>query len=243
MCLVCASDLHLPAGTRADEVSAGPSKEIGNLSSPIRGLAFGGPYLAAIAMNGQVAIWTLDDQTVENSWKAHPVRANAIKVGREGTWCVTGGLDGLALWSLPGRQLIGRHFNDRQGVASLDLSPSENTVAVAFLDGSIALVSLPDLKLLWSAQGHADVASAVAFHPSGKWLVSTGWDEAMHGWDAGSGKQILSERKSGASLAWNRDGKRLALARHDCVLVLDEQLKTLEGSSAKLDYFWDEDCT
>jgi WD40 repeat protein len=240
-----AADLRIPKGVKADEKVTGKWKELGHLGSPIRSLSFSGSSLGALSQNGVASVWKLDGHGLVKEWKAHPHRANTLQLSTDGTICLTGGLDGISLWELPEAKLRIHGFDDRMGVACIHLHPTDPTLAAAaFLDGSIAVFCLSDLKIIWSTQAHKDVASSVAFHPSGKGLVSAGWDKTLQHWDAANGKCIASRDSIlGGSLCWSPSGDCLAVATNASLSILDRDLRDLEGSSSMLDFYWAADCT
>jgi WD40 repeat protein len=108
----------------------------------------------------------------------------------------------------------------------LSIDPSGQKLASCGNDGRIAIWSIPELKPVQSWQAHENHAYQVAFHPSGKEIVSVDlkgmvriWDltgkkireieaKALHKYDAGFGADIGGAR----SMAFSTDGTVLALA-------------------------------
>lgn len=246
--IYASSRLRSPDGTLADERTPNRAEAtLKDLTGSIRAMAFSNHHLAAITLDGQVAVWDRKKGNLIKAWKAHGARANTLQIASDGSWMLTGGLDGISLWSLPDGKQIRRLNTEAFGVSCLSLSPDEKQVAACFFDGKIAVYECPSGKLRWKKEGHTDVAASVAIHPSGKWLVSLGWDNKIRAWDLAQGnpKEKIERDAPEASscLIWHADGKRLAVGGNAGVTILDEGLNTIQTDQCHLDFFWDEDCT
>jgi WD40 repeat protein len=62
------------------------------------------------------------------------------------------------------------------------VDPDHRLVAVAHTDGTVSLWDLDRLERLAVLHAHGGRVSAIAFDPSGAWLVSAGWDGAVRQW-------------------------------------------------------------
>ena len=239
-----AQDLHLPDGTVRDE---GPDPEptltLEGLKAPLRGLAFGKGSLAAVDFEGWAALWNLDQSAPILRWRAHPDRGQSICLSKSGTWLLTGGLDGITLWTLPQGKRSAHFGVGHFGVASLHVDPKESWVAAAFLDGAIGVFELPTGKVRWMTPPDSDVAATVAIHPSGEWLVSAHRRGEVIGWTADHGASRSQTMVNASALAWSADGQRLALLDPRGVALLDSSLQRLDGPEYTLDFGWDESCT
>jgi WD40 repeat protein len=220
-----------------------PTRTLQGLKGWIRSVHFFRGGLAAVDEYGLAARWTLDSETPDSVWQANEGRSNTIQMALDGSWAVTGGLDGIALWSLPEGRRIARFGTQHMGVACLHLEPRQTWLAATFLDGSVAVFDLPTGRERWRVQPSTEVASAVAVHPSGEWLVSAGWDDSVIAWDANHGTEKVRIKAKAASLAWSHDGKRLALGHASGVDIVSDTLGALEGPEYHIDYGWDEECT
>lgn len=110
---------------------------------------------------------------------------------------------GLVLWEANSGRRIGE-FPVLNGAESLAFHPDGNALAVASRDGTIVLVSVPDLSLVDRLPGHALPCRDVAFDPSGRWLASVAQEEILV-WD-------LWERRIWTRLVPERGGLCLAVA-------------------------------
>lgn len=248
------SETSPPEATEEEQIQAEPSPSpapgtywsVGSVSDtwnamkePIRALAFSKSSLAMIGMNGQVAIWDLDKKTCLNTWKAHPNRANTLQITKDGRFLFTGGLDGVQVWSLPEGKWERCIGPKGQAVACIHLGHSEDQLAVSYLDGRVALYEWARGRKRWEAQGHSDVAEAVAIHPSGKVMASHGWDGVLAMWNMEKGTVIKKADIESGCLAWSPDGTSLAVGGNRVELFpLD-----LSEKDAALDFMWDADCT
>lgn len=237
-----AAGFRVPDGTKGDETSLGkPLRILRGLDVAIRGVAFIPEGIVALNQNGTVAVWGANGDEPKRTWQAHSSRSNSLQVSPDSRMVATGSLDGAALWSVADGQLIRRLGVSHSGVSCLHFDPHGQRLAVTYLDGWMALFDVASGKVLWEVQAHTDVAAAVAFHPSGNWLVSLGWDTKMRKWDAkaGSAGAIFEAPKASGSLAWSRDGKWLAIGGSHPE-IRDESLGQVGGS---LDFLWDAECT
>jgi len=141
----------------------------------------------------------------------------------------SGGYDGQIIsWNYESAEPIPlRQVLAHQGwIRSLSVDPTGQMLVSCANDGRIAIWSIPELKPVHSWQAHENHAYQVAFHPSGKEIVSVDlkgvvriWDltgkkireieaKALHKYDAGFGADIGGAR----SMAFSTDGTVLALA-------------------------------
>jgi WD40 repeat protein len=70
-------------------------------------------------------------------------------------------------------------------------------------------------KYIGCLAGHTDRVPALAWHPSGKFLVSAGWDTTARIWDAATLQPVVlfnSHANQVNAIAFNRDGRLLACA-------------------------------
>lgn len=81
-------------------------------------------------------------------------------------------------------------------VTSLAFSPSGETVAAGFANGTVAAWSLDGRRLLFEAQEHArgTAVTSVAFDGPGRRLVTAGADSTVRVWDAHTGRALYALR-------------------------------------------------
>jgi WD40 repeat protein len=233
---------RIPTGSPSDEKSLGrPVRILSGLDEAVRGLAFLPEGVIGLAQDGQVAIWGSKGEKPVQSWRAHPHRANSIQLQPGSNMVATGGLDGASLWNIADGSCLQRFGSPHSGVSCLHFDPTGRRLAVTYLDGWLTVFDVKTGKALWEKQEHQDVAAAVAFHPSGSWLVSLGWDSQLYRWNAATGKAESAREapKASGCLAWSRDGKWLAIGGSN-PQILDSSLELVD---ANLDFLWDVECT
>lgn len=233
---------RVPNGKVGDETSLGaPTRTLSGFESAIRGLAFTAKGLFALAQDGTIGVWEGEDQSPVRTWKVHPSRSNSLQLSIENRLVATGSLDGVALWSMDDGEFARRLGTGHSGVSCLHVAAGGKWLAATYLDGWLALFELRTGKVLWEVQAHEGVAAAVAFHPTGDWLVTLGWDGRIKRWQARNGMQESSHQAPTAAgcLAWSRDGKWLGVGGSSPV-VMDV---TLTRRESELSFLWDADCT
>lgn len=244
------STFRIPNGQKEDEENLGGFlRNLTGLDEPVRALAFAPGVIWALSMRGQVMGWDLNRGVMLRTWKAHPIRANTLQVSQDGKVLFTGGLDGIRRWTSEGK-LVKHWAKEHHGVSCLHLAGP--LLAVAFLDGSIALFNARDCSRKWTAQVDESVVAGIAIHPSGNHLASMGWGEGLKIWNL-DGSLRTHIGRPGSSLAWTRDGKRLIVGGSS-VTVLDEafaipqirdpeDLSDIPDPAYILDFYWDSECT
>jgi len=236
------SGFRIPDGTKGDEHSlGGPIRRLSGLDSGVRGLAFLPEGIVALAQDGTIGVWGSDGEAPLRSWKAHVSRSNSLRVAPDFRAVATGSLDGAAIWSLADGACLRRFGQAHSGASCLHFDAKGERLAVAYLDGWVAVFEVKTGKVLWETQAQVEVAAAVAFHPSGGWLVTLGWEGQLHRWDARSGRLDSSHKAPPASgcLAWSRDGKWLAIGGSHPEI----RDPSLDSATSTLDFLWDAECT
>jgi len=102
--------------------------------------------------------------------------------------CATGATDGtIRFWDLDRRTaIIGRllNFGQGQGVSTLDFSPQGDLLASGHFDGSLHVVSFPDLQAVQVKAPRGRIATEkiadVKFDPAGEVLAAGGMDQLVH---------------------------------------------------------------
>jgi WD40 repeat protein len=101
----------------------------------------------------------------------------------------TGGQRLLEVWNLTtGARLTSREHGDSEGCRCLAYSPDGRWLAAALGEG-VAIHDTTTFQIADKLHDHSDVVSAVTFDPTGKLLLSGGWDHTvrLHEFDPARG--------------------------------------------------------
>jgi len=94
-------------------------------------------------------------------------------------------------------------------VNGLAWSPDGKQLAVATADGMLAVLDVPEGRLLWKTEAHGLGTSVVAYSPDGSRLASGGQDNTAALWNPGDGA-LLQRLPAGRGwvdrLAWSPEG-------------------------------------
>ncbi|MCA9494932.1 MAG: WD40 repeat domain-containing protein, partial [Myxococcales bacterium] len=131
---------------------------------------------AAVLLDDQGGVWLLSDgdpPAVRSLGRAEDATALAlgpadeVLIGTEHEITLRSG-DAVTSTAVP--SLI----ND------LAVDPAGRVVAAGLLDGTTLVLSFPGLELLAALPPHRERVGGVAFDPSGRWLLTAGWEGEVH---------------------------------------------------------------
>ncbi|HXP63131.1 MAG TPA: WD40 repeat domain-containing protein, partial [Dongiaceae bacterium] len=133
-----------------------------------------GRQLAALYLDGYVAVWNLARPQFPAIWRAHGMFVHAGTFSPDGRWLATGAGDGLAkIWEISTRREIKTLPVSLLSVLSLAFSPDGRRLAAAGSDGTVTLFDLATFQPIAHFHGHADPSLyGLAFWPDGTTLVS-----------------------------------------------------------------------
>lgn len=154
-----------------------------------------------------------------------------------GTMLATGSWSGMVkVWSTPecalkeGGRLRG-HTERVNAVAfhpeaARSLSPGAANLASGAADRKVHLWSLESETPVATLEGHFDSVAGVAYHPSGRFLVSTSHDKTYRMWDLETQKCLLTQEGHSRGVyaaSFQVDGSLLATCGLDCIARVWDQ--------------------
>jgi WD40 repeat protein len=177
-------------------------------------------------------LWDTDTARELRAFKGHTGTIPSVAMSRDGKWLVSAsgesgsyGGEGdkrefsARVWDANSGAQIAHCFDGHRGFHSVTLSPDNKWVAAASNDGKVRLFEASTGKQVHAfvhapvtfPYSNAHTVTAALFSPSGKQLITVGWDVRM--WDSETHKPIR-DFKGNESIIWcaalSNDGKWLA---------------------------------
>ncbi|WP_239469801.1 WD40 repeat domain-containing protein [Archangium violaceum] len=169
-----------------------------------------GLTFASGGRDGSLHVWSRPRTPAEVILRGHQVWVEALAFSEDQA-LVSGGEDGLRLWSLPeGNALEPRSLGT--GISSLAVSPDRKLIAAGGLDGTVRVLEAGSGRQLLALSGVTGSVRALAIAPDGKSLAAGG-DRDILLWSLPSGSvlgQLTGHTGKIWSLAFEPAGNRLA---------------------------------
>ena len=186
-----------------------------------------GDRLAACHSRNSVVVWNAltGEVILERPVPDQPHRIAWSPDGRQmasGTW-----RGDVLVWdSATGGELA--KMGHRDGISWLAWRPDGERLASAALDQRIVVWDPKTGAVRATLRGHLGRIPCVAWSPDGTCLASAGDDRTVRLWNVSEERDAAFGGEAAAEVAWNRDGRRLAVVAGNTAKVWDaEQRKEL----------------
>jgi WD40 repeat protein len=161
---------------------------------------------AAGTRDGLVKVFSPGSMKCIRNVHAHNKDISALTFTSDGSRLLTASWDGwVKLWDLSTYEVLKNVLRQKERIRSMALSIDDSRVYLGLHNGIIRSVSLTNSRDRSDLDGHSDIVSALAIHPSGKLLASGSWDRTLRIWNIEDGTQIHNHKLgTGISgLAWD----------------------------------------
>lgn len=169
----------------------------------IRSIAFSPVDASLLASAGgdTIKLWNQNSPNTPEILRFEPYTdsVDSIAFSPDGERLVTGGSNGITLWSIPERRFI-KTFDYDTGVVAF--SPDGQRMAEAAWDLNLWNISIGgnfEKTSLFKHDKHNTFVPAIAFSPDGKWLVSGDAQGEIKVWDIHNAQAAISPLKGGNS--------------------------------------------
>lgn len=182
---------------------------------PVTALAVSGDGRAvAVSGHHEVTLWDGRTGRLAGRIGGMPEKVNALRwVGSSDLLAIAGGTPARSgeVWlvAVDKRAPVKRLVATGDSVLALAASPDGSRLAAAGADNHIRLFAMPEGRLLWDVEPHADWVTALAFSPDGKHLASGSRDRTARLFDPASGAIEATHTGHEAavtSILFTRDG-------------------------------------
>ncbi|MCP4369799.1 MAG: TIR domain-containing protein [Deltaproteobacteria bacterium] len=145
-------------------------------------------YIATSGLHGVAFILDSKTGNVITKLKGHQSMVTSIQFVDNGTKVLTSSQDGSAiLWKVATGHIIHKIEVEEGKINHAVANPSGELIAIALRSGAVMLVDSVTGKLFSSQfpkpQYHNSYAAFLRFDSSGRWLLSSGWDEKLRVWN------------------------------------------------------------
>ncbi|TVR16057.1 MAG: hypothetical protein EA395_00660 [Phormidium sp. GEM2.Bin31] len=181
-----------------------------------------GAWIAGGGEDGTIYLWDRDGNLVTR-FTEHSQRVNDLDFSSDSSFLASASSDGTALlWNIGSQNLVRtlRQDGNSQSALAVVFSQTGQTIMVARRNGSIELWDSRTGEMRTSLGGHLGGTTALAVHPNGRLLASSGADRTVKIWDISSGRVVQTLSGHGAtifSISFDETGNRLASCDFDSV--------------------------
>jgi len=178
-----------------------------------------GKRVASIS-DDRVAIWNLDQGTVESTLRDHSAEVNCIALSPDGQSLISGGSDHvLRIWRFDQDGEVRVLKGHRAKVTAVSTTPDGQSILSASAEGSVLLWDIrPDAKSLFKiVANRTNGVRSLATTPDGRSFIFASDDHTLHIWSLTDGGERVLEGHSDRvnSVAVTPDGRCAVSASDD----------------------------
>ena len=205
-----------------------------------------GKQLASASFDKLVRLWDGANGNSLFIYRGHAAHINALAWSPDGRRVASASDDGtVQVWEAPGGNLLFTYRGHSAAVTALAWSPDGLQLASGGEDKTVQVWRVNSTTPTNTFKGHTEKINALAWSPDGRRIASGGVDKKVLVWEAGkeyrsgllsylipsSRNQLTYSGHTGiiTSLAWSRDGRRIASTSADRTVQVWDALSGKRG--------------
>ncbi|MCU0536281.1 MAG: WD40 repeat domain-containing protein [Hydrococcus sp. Prado102] len=157
-----------------------------------------------------------------SSFIEHERQILSVAISPDGNTMVSGGLDGIRVWSLVPRRPVYQLVGLGNPVYNVSYNPNGYIIASGDDNGRVQFWNIREGKYISEFLPHNEAITGLTFTPDGKLLITASDDRTAKVWDLDTGELIFTlQGHTGKirAIALNPDGRTLATASNDGIRI------------------------
>ena len=196
-----------------------------------------GELLASTSVDKSIRLWDWQSGTLDSTLLGHWEGVNEVAWGPNREWLASASFDQtIRIWDLKTGQTVPELRGHGADITSLSANPGGTLLASGSADRTVRIWRAEDWESQATLQLNSDVRR-VAWSSRGRLASCSGRETTI--WDDDGFKALRRTKERAGSVAWSSDGQRLAAARLDGTIRIQDVNRTgsdiiLEGHTGQV---------
>ncbi|MHA2133399.1 MAG: WD40 repeat domain-containing protein [Candidatus Thorarchaeota archaeon] len=175
------------------------------------------------ARDGVIKVFSKENLKCLRNIDAHRTDISGLAFTSDSSKLISTSWDGESkLWNASTCELVRTIKKQKERIRSVAITPDDSRVFLGLHSGDIVSVSLEGKSKPITFKGHTDIVSSLSVDPSGRYLVSGGWDRSIRIWSLETMSLLCRENLWTAltSHEWGPRGERIYSAHASGALAV-----------------------